>query len=142
MTRPSLRRLIDLPGLRELEHRALMKPRFADPDALAEHPELDAFSRDAFGLTYDEALELPRPAGWDDVERLPARDQADAFEAQGWDVTDDKRRPLRLLPVLAPQLWLAVRGAAGRLPHHAEAEPDPMKSSLAAEAARFRRDRR
>ena len=64
------------------------------------------------------------------------------IEAEGWDVTDDKRRPLRMLDHFAPQLWLALRGVAGELPFQAQVEPDPMKSSLALDAARFRRDRR
>ena len=43
----------------------------------------------------------------------------------------------------APQLWLALRGVAGELPFQAEADPDEaVYSSLAADAAKFRRDRR
>lgn len=137
-----LRRLIDLPGLKDLEHKALMKPRYADADARAEFPEIDDCSRAIFGLTQDEADDVPRPEGWDRIERRPLRDQVAAFEAEGWDVTDDKRRPLRMLDHFAPQLWLALRGVAGQLPFEAEVEPDPMKSSLAMDAARFRRDRR
>lgn len=137
-----LRRLIDLPGLKDLEHKALMKPRYADPDARAEFPEIDDCSRAVFGLTQDEADDVPRPEGWDRIERRPLRDQVAAFEAEGWDVTDDKRRPLRMLDHFAPQLWLALRGVAGQLPFEAEVEADPMKSSLAMDAARFRRDRR
>ncbi len=137
-----LRRLIDLPGIRDLEQKALMKPRYADVDARAEFPEIDDCSRAVFGITQDEADEVPRPEGWDRIERRPERDQVAAFEAEGWDVTDDKRRPLRMLSHFAPQLWLALRGVAGELPFHVEEEPDPMKSSFAADAARFRRDRR
>ena len=70
-------------------------------------------------------------------------DQVIAFEAEGWDVTDDKRRPLRMFEHFAPQLWLALRGVAGELPFQAEADPDEaVYSSLAADAAKFRRDRR
>jgi hypothetical protein len=137
-----LRRLIDLPGVKDLEYKALMKPRYADPEARAEFPEIDEVSQAIFGITQDQAETAPRPEGLEDIERLPAREQADAFEAQGWDVTDDKRRPLRTLPQFAPQLWLAIHGVAGKLPFQAEAVADPMKSSLADEAARFRRDRR
>lgn len=137
-----LRRLIDLPGVRDLETQALMKPRYADADARSEFPEIDACSKAIFGLTQDEADEVPRPEGWDRIDRRPEREQVAAFEAEGWDVTDDKRRPLRMLSHFAPQLWLALRGVAGELPFHAEEEPDPMKSSFAADAARFQRDRR
>ena len=35
-----------------------------------------------------------------------------AFEDAGWDVTDDKRRPLRVLGHFSGPLWLAVRGVA------------------------------
>lgn len=138
-----LRRLIDLPGIRDLETKALMKPRYAEPDARPDFPEIDACSVAIFGLTQDEADEIPRPEDWDRVERRPDRDQVVAFEAEGWDVTDDRRRPLRMLNHFAPQLWLALRGLAGTLPF--EAAPDEeqsLMSSLAAEAARFRRDRR
>ena len=109
---PALRRLIDLPGVADLEYRALLKREFAEPEARAEHPELDACSRANFGLTADEA---------------------------GWDVTDDKRRPLRVLGHFNQQLWLAVRGVAGSLPYQAEdTRPDAWATRLAADAKRFR----
>ncbi|HEY5411142.1 MAG TPA: hypothetical protein VIJ94_10495 [Caulobacteraceae bacterium] len=138
----ALRRLIELPGIAELEDKALMKPRYADVDARSEFPEIDACSKELFGLTADEADEVPRPEGWDRIERRPAREQVDAFEAEGWDVTDAKRRPLRMLGHFNVQLWLAVRGVAGALPFHAAKEPDDLKSSLAKEAAVFLRNRR
>jgi hypothetical protein len=138
-----LRRLIDLPGVADLEHKALMKPRYADEGAWAEFPEIDDLARALFGLSVEEAEDAPRPEGWDRIDRRPIREQVEAFEREGWDVTDDKRRPLRMLIHLAPPLWLALRGVAGTLPFVPPPdEPDPMKSSLAAEAAAFRRDRR
>jgi hypothetical protein len=137
-----LRRLLDLPGIKDLEYKALLKPRYAEPDARDEFPEIDEVSRVAFGLTLKEAAGAPRPQGLEEIEGLSPREQADAFEAQGWDVTDDKRRPLRMLPQFAPQLWLAIHGVAGKLPFQAEAASDPLKSSLADEVARFKRDRR
>ena len=137
------RRLIDLPGVRDLEFKALMKPRYAEPEARAEFSEIDDCSRALFGLTADEADEVDRPAGWDKIDWKPEREQVAAFEAEGWDVTDDKRRPLRMLGQFSSQLWLALRGVAGSLPFQPEAaEPDPMKSSLARDAAKFRRDNR
>ena len=66
---------------------------------------------------------------------------AEAFEAEGWDVTDKRRKPLRMLPILALPLALAMRGIAGELPF--VAEPDqPVTdwgSNLKAEASRFRK---
>ncbi|HTK36803.1 MAG TPA: hypothetical protein VL358_16145 [Caulobacteraceae bacterium] len=139
-----LRRLIDLPGVKDLEYQALMKPRMAEPDARPEFPQLDAVSMEIFGLTADQAEATPRPEGWDRIERKPVRDQVLAFEAEGWDVTDDKRRPLRLLGHFSEQLWLAIRGVAGTLPFHAEPDEDkkPWGAAMAADAARFRKDRR
>lgn len=137
-----LRRLIDLPGVRDLEYKALLKPRYADADAREEFPEINVCVRDLFGLTADEADEVERPEGWDRIERRPPAQQAAAFEAEGWDVTDDKRRPLRLLEHFSAALALALRGVAGALPFLPQDEPDPLSTSLAAEAARFRRDRR
>jgi hypothetical protein len=139
---PVLRRLIDLPGVAELEDKALMKPRYADVDARSEFPEIDACSQAIFGLTADEADDVPRPEGWDRIERKPVREQVDAFEAEGWDVTDAKRRPLRMLGHFNVQLWLAIRGVAGSLPFHAEKDPDAGHASLAKEAALFLRNRR
>ena len=141
MDKPTLRRLLDLPGVADLEYKALMKRDFAEPEARAEYPELDACSRELFALTADEAEATPRPAGWDNIENKPPRDQADAFEAEGWDVTDDKRRPLRILMHFNQQLWLAVRGVAGELPFQPEREETAggWGASLAADAARFRR---
>jgi len=141
----ALRRLIDLPGVRDLEHQALMNSRLADAGSQADYPEIDELSTALFGLTEDEADDVARPAGWDRIERKPDRDQIIAFETEGWDVTDDKGRPLRMFAHLNTQLWLAVRGVAGTLPYagdkEAEAEAD-LTASLAADAAKFRRDRR
>lgn len=138
----ALRRLIDLPGIADLDRMALMKPRYADADAAAEFPEIDACSLAAFGLTADQADDVPRPADWDKIERRPLRDQVIAFEAEGWDVTDNNRRPLRMLAHFNVQLWLALRGVAGQLPFQAEVEPsDALASNLAAEFARFRKNR-
>lgn len=137
-----LRRLIDLPGVRALETKALMTPRYADADARTQFAEIDACSREVFGLTADEADDTPRPDGWDRVERRPLREQVAAFAAEGWDVTDDKRRPLRMLEHFNVQLWLALRGVAGALPFRPEPAADDGSAALAAEAKRFQRDRR
>jgi hypothetical protein len=142
MVNTALRRLIDLPGVRDLEYQALMKPRMADIDARPEFPDIDACIQALFGLTADEADDVPRPAGWDRIELKGDREQVAAFEAEGWDVTDDKRRPLRLLVHFSAPLWLAVRGVAGAPPFAPEPEADSgLSSSLAAEAARFRRNK-
>lgn len=141
MTQAPLRRLIDLPGVDDLELKALMKPRYADPDARDEFPEIDALTQALFGLTGDAAEAVDRPDDWDDIHRLEGADLAEAFEALGWDVTDKRRKPLRLLPHYALPLALAVRGVAGELPFHAEPDHPTTDwgSSLAADAARFRK---
>lgn len=139
-----LRRLIDLAGIADLETKALMNPRYTEADARIHYPEIDRCSTALFGLTADAAAKVARPAGWDGVERKPIREQVEAFEAAGWDVTDKRRRPLRMLEHFNQQLWLAVRGVAGKLPFHPEEDDEPTAwgSSLQAEASRFRRDRR
>jgi hypothetical protein len=142
---PTLRRLIDLPGIDALELKALMKPRAADPDELYDFPEIaeaiDETARTAFGLTPDEAAAVARPADWDAIERLAPADMAEAFAAEGWDVLDARRKPLRMLAHWALPLALAMRGVGGTLPFHAE--PDrPVTdwgSNLKAEATRFRK---
>jgi len=139
-----IRRLIDLPGVADLEAKALMKPGYADPLRRDEFPEVDACLTELFGLTGAEAEEAQRPEDWDGIERLSPREQADLFEAEGWDVCDAKGRPLRMLGQMAEPLALAVRGVAGRLPE-APFVPEPSEtrdawgSGLAAEAARFRK---
>ena len=141
----ALKRLIDLPGVRDIEQKALMKPRMGDVDARPEFPEIDEVVRATFGLTDDDADEVERPAGWDRIENRSERDQANAFEAEGWDVTDDKRRPLRTLVHFSAPMWLAIRGVAGAVPFVPEDEGKAersMMSSLAADALRFKRDRR
>ena len=147
MTQPPAapRRLIDLPGIDALELKALMKPRLADPDELHEHPEvaeeIDAAARAAFGLTPEAAAAVALPADWDGIERLDPADMAEAFAAEGWDVLDARRKPLRMLAHWALPLALAMRGVAGALPF--QAEPDqPVTdwgSNLKAEASRFRK---
>ena len=117
-----------------------MKPAAQEPENRAEFPDIDACSVQLFGLTGDEAEAVTRPEDWDDVERQPIADQVRAFEAAGWDVTDNKRRPLRMFRQLNQQLWLAIRGVAGSLPFHAEDDgASSLESKLAREAARFRR---
>ena len=136
----ALRRLIDLPGVNDLEYRAILKRDFAEPEARAEFPEIDACTTALFGLTADEAEAAPRPPGWDDIECKAPAVQVAAFEAEGWDVTDDKRRPLRVLGHFSGPLWLALRGVAGALPFQAESnETEAWVSKLEAEAKRFRK---
>ena len=137
-----LRRLIELPGVAQLEFKAVMKREFAEPEARAEHPELDECSLKIFGLTADQAEATPRPADWDDIETKAIAVQVDAFEATGWDVTDDKRRPLRTFGHWNQQLWLALRGVAGALPFAPDEDDRPEKdwgASLAADAKRFKK---
>jgi hypothetical protein len=139
---PPLRRLIDLEGMAELERKALMKPAYADEASRSEFPEIDETAVKLFGLTLEQADDTPRPAGWDRIERKPIAQQVAAFEAEGWDVTDDKRRPLRMLGQFSTVLWLALRGVAGTLPFAPpvdEDKPGDWGASLAAEAARFRK---
>jgi hypothetical protein len=138
--RPPLRRLIDLPGVADLELKALMKPAYRDPYQRADYPEIDACSTACFGLTADEAEEIARPTDWDGIENRPLAEQVQAFEAEGWDVTDDKRRPLKILPQFNAQLWLTLRGVAGELPFAPEAEQtEDWANKLTREAARFRK---
>ncbi len=139
-----MRRLIDLPGIADLESQALMKPRMADLGAEADYPAIDEACLKAFGLTVAQADEIERPAGWDNIENKAVAAQVDAFEAEGWDVTD-KRRPLRMLAVIAPPLWLAVRGVAGELAFVADTSEEDAEAAamdaLAKEAAAFRKSR-
>jgi len=139
-----MRRLIDLPGIADLEGEALMKPRMADLGAEAEYPVIDEVCLKAFGLTVAQADAFPRPEGWDNIENKSTPVQVSAFEAEGWDVTNN-RRPLRMLSVIAPPLWLAVRGVAGELPFQADTSEEDAEAAameaLAKEAKAFRRDR-
>jgi hypothetical protein len=136
----NLRRLVDLPGVADLEYKSVLKPAAQEPENRAEFPEIDECSLRLFGLTGDEAEAFPRPDGWDGVELQPIAAQVAAFEAEGWDVTDNKRRPLRMFRQLNQQLWLAVRGVAGSLPFQADDDGQAaLEARLAREAARFRR---
>ena len=139
-----MRRLIDLPGLKTLEHKALMNTRYAEPDARSHYPDLDQCSLAVFGLTADAADAAPRPGDWDGIELQPIAKQVEAFEREGWDVTDDRRRPLRVLPHFNVQLWLALRGVAGALPFAPVDDEAPSRwaQSLQADATKFKRDRR
>lgn len=145
MTQPPLRRLLDLPGVDALELKALMKPRAADPDERHEFPDvaeaIDETARAAFGLTPDEAGAVALPADWDGIERLDPADMAEAFAAEGWDVMDARRKPLRMLAHWALPLALSMRGVAGALPFHAEPDRPVIDwgSNLKTEATRFRK---
>ena len=141
MTQPALRRLIDLPGVDDLELKALMKPRLADPDERHEFPEVDAAVRAVFKLARDEAEAVALPADWDGIERLDPAEMVDAFAAEGWDVADNRRKPLRTLRHWALPLALAMRGVAGELPFIPEPDQPASRwgSSLQAEASRFRK---
>jgi hypothetical protein len=142
---PPLRRLIDLPGVADLEHAAVLKPLPEIGETRPADPAIDEVAKALFGLTPDEAEATPRPDDWDDIEYRPIPRQVAAFEAAGWDLTDNKRRPLRVLIYFNQPLWLAIRGVAGTLPFHAQPDTDPSDgsadwgSNLAAEASRFRK---
>ncbi len=137
---PRLRRLIDLPGIADLEFKSVMKPAYREPEARAEFPEIDACSMALFGITASEAEDAARPAGWDGIDRRPIALQVAAFEDAGWDVTDDKRRPLKMLAHFNQQLWLALRGVAGTLPFVPDDDqPEAWAAKLESEASRFRR---
>ncbi len=124
-----------------------MRPRLGDADARQHYPELDQCSIALFGLTADEAEAADRPAGWDGVELKPLAEQVRLFEDAGWDVTE-RRRPLRTLAHFNAQLWLALRGVAGRLPAQPGGAPEEDGGSAAwgaalqAGATRFKRDRK
>ena len=98
--------------MRALEAKALMNSRYADADARDHFSEIDDCSRAIFGLTADEADDTPRPEGWDRIERKPLRDQIAAFDAEGWDVTDDKLRIVRMLEI--SDAWLLAGSARRR----------------------------
>ena len=134
------RRLIDLPGISDLEFKAVLKPAYREPEARAEFPEIDACSAALFGLNAEEAENTPRPSDWDGADRRSIAEQVAAFEDAGWDVTDDKRRPLKMLGHFNQQLWLAARGVAGTLPFAPDDDqPEGWAAKLAGEASRFRR---
>ncbi|WP_372708273.1 hypothetical protein [Brevundimonas sp.] len=141
MTQPALRRLLDLPGIDDQELKALMKPGRADPDFRDDYPDVAEVAVTAFGLSPEQAEAVALPADWDGIERLDPADMVEAFAAEGWDATDGKRKPLRMLRHWSLPLALAMRGVAGALPF--AAEPDqPVTdwgSSLKAEAGRFRK---
>ena len=140
-----LRRLFDLPGVAELERAAVLKPLPGIGEVRPPDPEVDACAKALFGLTPDEAEAVPRPDDWDGIEDRPIARQVAAFEDAGWDVTDNKRRPLRVLADFSAPLWLALRGVAGELPYQADPgppdddHPNAWGSDLAAEAAKFRK---
>src|SRR5579859_3519310 len=119
-----LRRLFDLPGVADLERAAVLKPLPEIGAARPPDPEIDDCAKALFGLTPDEAEAFPRPDDWDWIEDRPIPRQVAALEGAGWDVTDNKRRPLRVLAYFSGPLWLAVRGVAGQLPYQAEPEPN------------------
>lgn len=136
-----LRRLIDLPGIDALELRAVMKPRIADPDSGETVPEIAETARAAFGLTPEAAEAVALPADWDGIERLDPAGMVEAFAAEGWDILDGRRKPLRMLGWWALPLALAMRGVAGALPFHAEPDQPVTDwgAGLKAEATRFRK---
>jgi hypothetical protein len=139
-----MRRLIDLPGIADLEYKALLKPRMAEIGEAAGFPEIDAACRAAFGLTLAEAEAAPRPDDWDGIEdKLAARQVAQA-EAEGWDVTN-KGKPLRMLEQIAGPFWLAARGVAGTVAFQADtSEEDAQEAQLerlARDAAAFRKNK-
>jgi hypothetical protein len=145
MTDTPPRRLRDLPGLDALELAALMKPRLADPDQRHDHPQVDEAVQAAFGLTLDQAEATALPPDWPDhltrLDRKTPAELVEAFEQEGWDVTDGKRKPLRILPLMALPLALAIRGVAGTLPFQPEPEvrSTDWGRALAADAKRFRK---
>jgi hypothetical protein len=138
----ALRRLIDLPGMADLEFKAVMRRDYAEPEARADNPELDETSLKLFGITADQAEATDLPDGLRAIDTAPPQKQAELFEASGWDITDDKRKPMRTLAHWNQQLWLAIHGVAGTVPFAAEPADkgeDDWTSALAKDAARFKK---
>ena len=80
---PKLRRLIELPGVADLEYKALLKPAFAAPENRAEYPEIDACTKTSFGLTGDEVEAAPLPDDLDPIEHLEPRDPGRRSSSSG-----------------------------------------------------------
>ena len=139
---PALRRLIDLPGIRDIEFKALMNPRMADEGAAADFPEIDELSRAVFGLTADEADDVPRPEGWDRIERKPRPgNRWPPSKPRAGTSPTTSAGPCACSASSTSSSGSPLRESARELPFQAEPEGDDMASSLAAEAARFRRNR-
>ena len=142
---PPLRRLIDLPGVIELERAAVLTPLPEIGETRQADAEADACAMALFGLTPEEADLVETPDDFPAIDHKPIAKQVLAFEDAGWDVTDAKRRPLRVLAYLGLPLWLAIQGVAGELPYLApeesgeEAESEAWGADLEAEASRFRK---
>ena len=71
---PPLRRLIDLPGVRDLENYLVLNLRWSDADDIRERTE--QLSRDLFGISLEEAMPAEPLA---DEDEDPA-----AGEARNW----------------------------------------------------------
>lgn len=135
------RRLIDLPGVRDLENAMVLHLRVRGP-AGELNDRFDEVSKRLFGTTQAEALpqepevdEDDDQAVWDAYDALLTKIMDPDWAALGWDVRDDLGRELLVLPHFSMQLAAAALGAAGQLPSEDQpVEPAKLEASLAAEA--------
>lgn len=144
-------RLIDLPGVRELENdQVLCNAVRGDQEEI--DTKAHAVSRALFGISQHGAAprepdvnEEDDPEAWArydaDVERFEAVDDL-SYEQMGWDVNDDLGRELLVLRQFSRQIAAAYLGIAGKTPDVQAAGVQTWAAKMEAEASRFRPTRR
>lgn len=111
-----LRRLRDVPGIREAELRIVLDRSLA-AKAAGWDGVFDDLSRELFGATADQVEDHDDCFVGDDLapwcwERYD-HDAVGVFRRHGWDVTDDYGHELMVLTHLKSQLLAAIHGKAG-----------------------------
>lgn len=158
-------RLLDLPGIRDLENLHLLNDNahvgIAEQDKLSNR--IDDVSVKYFGITEPETY-YAFPDDFEELKRSEPeeayrlQDERDEFEAQffcnanrpfrdllsylqnlGWDLTDENGRPLRLLERFARQIEAAAKGLVegAHLPSVKAVNDEKWETNLAEAAKQY-----
>ncbi|MBI1198687.1 MAG: hypothetical protein GC203_12555 [Phenylobacterium sp.] len=128
----------ELPGIADLERRALLEPQLRSLVGAVTCPEFDQSALELFGTTSPDFQEGLGDDDWTGIYGdLPEddREMVAYFATKGWVVSDGYGRPSYMLE---PYLLLLCGHLAGKLPLNAQVSAARWGSNLAEEAKRFR----
>lgn len=145
MSEAPMRRLRDYPAIDELEHRSVLDTNLLAPAAIA-HPETgiaDAI-KSVFGLDLSVFVKWLFDDDGSAREAYAVIPNTEAevvpfFAELGWDVTDKRGQPLRMLYHYVLPLYAAIRGDAGAtLPGAPLAKTEDWAAAMERDARKFR----
>lgn len=155
-----LRRLVKMPGVRDLESRLLLDTVGGGPPSGDFEFQRDYVLRKLFGITRNDTVfktpdayvdrELSRDEEWDledlqeewELQLLAERLEWDEQRVEylkllGWDLADDDGKPLRITRYVCRVIEAATKGIAGTVPDAEVIARDAWAAQIQKDAAQF-----